>query len=81
MKWFLKNMFWILGIGIVGLAVVAIQKEDSLACLALLVLFVFTLVTGMYYANVEFTKDVLTEYDRLSKVQAKKPLKVIKGGK
>lgn len=81
-KWLLKNAFWLLAVTSSALSFVAISYDNMLALLAFFTMMVLSLCAGVYYANVEFTKELLTEYDNLVRVQGRRRgLKVIKGGK
>lgn len=81
-KWLTKNAFWLLAILTGGLGLAGVYKDNLLAAAAFLLIFVFSAVMGVYDKNVQFTKDVLTEYDRIVQQQIlRRGLKVIKGGK
>jgi hypothetical protein len=81
-SWLLKNAFWILSAVPALLSFKALDQGNLMAFAAFFILMVGLLCFGVYYANVEFTKELLTEYDNLVRVQRnRRGLKVIKGGK
>lgn len=82
LKFLSKYIFWMLAAISVGGSFWALLENNFMALLAFFLLFVVTMVAGVYYANVEFTKELLTEYDNVVRSQRnRKGFKVIKGGK
>ncbi len=81
-KWLDKYALWLLSGISLGLAGAAAHLDNMLAMAAFFGLFVFTAIAGVYFLNAQFTRELLTEYDNLVRVQRnRKGLKVIKGGK
>ncbi len=81
-KWLIKYSMWLLAGISLGLAGVSVYQDNLMALVAFFTMFVFAMVSGVYFANMDFARELLTEYDNLVRAQQKrKGLKVIPGGK
>jgi hypothetical protein len=82
LQWFERNLFWLLAIGTGSLTLIAASKEEFLAAFAFLLVCFVCVGAGIYFANVAFTREILTEYDRILQSQLKRrSFKIIRGGK